>query len=381
MRNRRLVLFDWRHWSGQFPDAREIALRSPGRIRSATGGLGQSRSVPIGDALVLVDTVVTDKHGNYLRDLEQKDFRVWEDGKEQALTSFSYEENTGSPTNSKPRYMVLFFDNSTMDRGDQIKARDAAAKFIDANAGPDRLIAIADFGGTVHISQNFTSDASRLKQVVAGLKGSAVSPNADPVTVASLAPPTIGPSLGNAEADFGVHTVLLALRSIAKGMSGVPGRKTLVMLTSGFPMNPEYQSELTAVIDTCNKSNVAIYPIDVRGLTVPGISAAQESPHSHLVLPSVPFTSGSLTPATLHFSGTLSQYPILRLAAFAEPALISAPTHWGRRRGDWRGWHGGRWSRRRRRHGWFWGNWRGWHWRWSRRERRHRWFWRDWRRW
>ncbi len=279
--------------------------------------------------LVLVDTVVTDKHGNYLRDLEQKDFRVWEDGKEQALTSFSYEENTGSPTNSKPRYMVLFFDNSTMDMGDQIKARDAAAKFIDANAGPDRLIAIADFGGTVHISQNFTSDASRLNQLVAVLKGSAVSPNGDPVTVASLAPPTIGPSLGNAEADFGVHTVLLALRSIAKGMSGVPGRKTLVMLTSGFPMNPEYQSELTAVIDTCNKSNVAIYPIDVRGLVAPGISAAQGSPHSRLVLPSAPFPSGSLIPATLHFSGTHSQYPVLRLAAFAEPASFSPQQHGG----------------------------------------------------
>ncbi len=278
--------------------------------------------------LVLVDTVVTDKKGNYIRDLEQKDFRVWEDGKEQALTSFSYEENTGSPANVKPRYLVLFFDNSTMDMGDQIKARDAAAKFIDANAGPDRLIAIADFGGTVHISQNFTADASRLKQVVAGLKGSTVSPNADPVRVASLAPPTIGPSLGNAEADFGVHNVLLALRSIAKGMSGVPGRKTLVMLTSGFPMNPEYQSELTAVIDTCNKSNVAIYPIDVRGLTVPGISAAQQSPHSRLVLPSAPFTAGSLIPATLHYSGKPSQYPVLRLAAFAEPAAFP-PQHTG----------------------------------------------------
>src|SRR6202790_4296888 len=226
--------------------------------------------------LVLVDTVVTDKKGNYIRDLAQKDFRVWEDGKEQQLTSFSYEENTGSPANAKPRYMVLFFDNSTMDMGDQAQARAAAAKFIDANAGPDRLIAIADFGGTVHISQNFTADANRLKQVVTGLKGSSVSPNGDsPVMVASLAPPPTGPSLSNAEVDFGVHSVLLALRSVAKSLSTVPGRKTLVMLTSGFPMNFEYQSEVTAVIDTCNKANVAIYPIDVRGLVAPDMSKPQ----------------------------------------------------------------------------------------------------------
>src|SRR5580693_4126186 len=128
--------------------------------------------------LVLVDTVVTDKKGNYVGDLAQKDFKVWEDGKEQTVTSFSFEESTGSNKPQQPHYMVLFFDNSTMDMGDQARARDAAAKFIDANAGPDRLIAIAEFGGTVHISQNFTADAQRLKQVVTGLKGSSVSPNA-----------------------------------------------------------------------------------------------------------------------------------------------------------------------------------------------------------
>src|SRR5258706_4108323 len=167
---------------------------------------------------VLVDAVVTDKRGNYIRDLAQKDFKVWEDGKEQAVSSFSFEESAGSgSTNPRPHYMVLFFDNSTMNTGDQVQARAAAAKFIDANAGPDRLIAIADFGGSVHISQNFTADAVRLKQVVTGLKGSAVSPNADSsVMVASLGPPSMGPSLYNAEADFGGRHVLLALRSLAK---------------------------------------------------------------------------------------------------------------------------------------------------------------------
>src|ERR1022692_1517521 len=278
--------------------------------------------------LVLVDTVVTDKKGSYVRDLAQKDFKVWVDGMEQALTSFSFEENTGSTPNPQPHYLVLFFDNSTMDFGDQAKARDAAAKFIDANAGPNRLIAIADFGGSVHISQNFTADAERLKQVVKGIKGSAVSPNAqDPVMVASLGPPPGAPFLGRAEADYGVHTVLLALRSLAKSLSTVPGRKTLVMLTSGFSMNPEYQSELTAVIDTCNKANVAIYPIDVRGLVVPDLAPGL-GPHGRLVLPSTDSASVSFIPAALHYPVTQSPRPILRLTAFAEPVEFP-PQHVG----------------------------------------------------
>ena len=38
--------------------------------------------------IVLVDTVVTDKKGNYIRDLTQENFKVFEDNKEQAITSF-----------------------------------------------------------------------------------------------------------------------------------------------------------------------------------------------------------------------------------------------------------------------------------------------------
>ena len=38
--------------------------------------------------LVLVDAVATDKKGNYIRDLEAKDFTVFEDNKEQTISSF-----------------------------------------------------------------------------------------------------------------------------------------------------------------------------------------------------------------------------------------------------------------------------------------------------
>jgi VWFA-related protein len=236
--------------------------------------------------LVLVDTVVTDKKGNYIRNLAAKDFKVWEDNKEQAISSFAFEDETASSADSQKRYLVLFFDNSTMDNGDQIRARAAAAKFIDANSAPNHLMAIVNFGGTVQVAQNFTADAERLKQVASGIRASNVSPDTQaPVQIASLGTPQgipAGvPNLSNAEADFGVQSVMLALRTLAKDLSTVPGRKTLIMLTSGFPLTPEYTAELTAVIDACNKANVAIYPIDVRGLvaSAPGGSARMRLPN------------------------------------------------------------------------------------------------------
>src|SRR5580698_7063625 len=83
--------------------------------------------------IVLVDAVVTDKKGGYMRDLKQKDFKVYEDGKEQQIRSFAFEADPNSPTNQQPRYLILLFDNSTSSFSQQRYARDAAAKFIDAN--------------------------------------------------------------------------------------------------------------------------------------------------------------------------------------------------------------------------------------------------------
>src|SRR5579862_7652472 len=91
--------------------------------------------------IVLVDTIVTDKKENYVRNLTQKDFKVFEDGKEQPLKSFSFETGGTGPAKGQRRFIVLFFDNSTMDFAGQAQARLAAGKFIDANAGPNRLMA------------------------------------------------------------------------------------------------------------------------------------------------------------------------------------------------------------------------------------------------
>jgi VWFA-related protein len=215
--------------------------------------------------VVLVDAVVTDKKGNYIQDLDSKDFKVYEDNKEQHITSFSFESGPATPSNLQKHYLVLFFDNSTMDFGDQSRARQAAVQFIDANAGPNRLMSIVNFGGALQVAQNFTADAQRLKNVVSGVKFSAVDPNASDASA---------PQISAQTASFGARDVLYALKDLAKGLSSVPGRKTLVLITAGFPLTEEIMSEATAVISACNKSNVAIYPIDVRGL-VAGTPKAQ----------------------------------------------------------------------------------------------------------
>jgi VWFA-related protein len=235
---------------GQNPSPQAVAT-APGMIKAETN-------------LVLVDAIVTDKKGNYIKDLEQKQFHVFEDDVEQKTISFSRGADIQPNAPQQQRYMVLFFDNSTMDPGDQTRARQAAAKFVEGTASPNRMMAVVDFGGTLNVAQNFTSDGERLKRAVAGVKFSAVQANepAGGVQLASLS----GVPGSLAGSDFGARSSLMAIRQLAKLLRTVPGRKTLVLFSGGFPLTAERQSELTATVDALNKANVAVYPVDVRGL-------------------------------------------------------------------------------------------------------------------
>jgi VWFA-related protein len=262
--------------------------------------------------VVLVDAVVTDKKGNYVHDLTQKDFKVYEDNKEQTVTSFSFGSDPSGPVSAQKHYMILFFDNSSMAAPDQIQARAAAAKFIAEGAAPDRLMAVVDFGGSLLVKQNFTSNADLLTAAVNGVKNPNIETNgqsaalANPVMVASSGLS----SISNAEADYGARTMLLAIRSLAKNLRAVPGRKMLILFSAGFPLTTERISELTATIDACNKANVSIYSLDVRGLMAPvlpiptGATGMMRQPHQDHSLA-----------ASSH--ATSSQRPRLVLASFS----------------------------------------------------------------
>jgi VWFA-related protein len=294
--------------------------------------------------VVRVDVIVTDKKGNYIHDLTSKDFHVFDNNQEQPIVNFSYGSTSGPSGAADRHYMVLFFDDSTMDIGDQARARAAAQKFIDANAGPDRVMAVVDFTGTLRVLQNFTADATRLKQAAASVKISAVSPNASDPSMTDTSTPSISGSslsgLSNSQADFGVHTLLLGIRSLAKNLANVSGRKSVVLFTAGFPLTPEAQAELTATISACNQANVAIYPLDVRGL----ISGAP-GPGAQLLR--APYSTAPSLAASGNFaSGSAGvDRPQMMLASYhpqptaAEPA--DPPQHGGGGGGGGKGGGGG----------------------------------------
>jgi VWFA-related protein len=199
--------------------------------------LGQIRTET---RVVLVDTIVTSKQGEYVHDLSAKDFRLWEDNKEQTLKSVTLERSTDAAS-SRQRYIVLFL--AGMEAPERMAARSAVSGFIDANARENQLLAVASYSGGLHIGQNFTDNAAHLKTAVTA----ALASDASSGTAAS-----------------GALDTIRALGSLAKNLGSLPGRKTIVFVSGGLSQSSIQRAELTTAIDACNKSDVAVYPIDLR---------------------------------------------------------------------------------------------------------------------
>ena len=107
-----------------------------------------------------VDTLVTDKRGIPILDLEQTDFEVFEDGKPQTVESFrlirangaepaettrairSRADEAQAAANEDARIFVFFLDDYHVRLRNSLSVRKALVEFIQANVGPGDLLAV-----------------------------------------------------------------------------------------------------------------------------------------------------------------------------------------------------------------------------------------------
>lgn len=207
--------------------------------------------------LVLLDVVATDKKGNYLEGLGKQDFRVFEDGKEQPIDAFSLQPEARP---SVTRYMVLFFDDSTLSPTAQLWARQQAAQFVEGAALPERQMAVVDFGGSLRVAQMFTSDGALLKRAVSAVQYSRVNSNAGNYGVPLTA--RGAPALSQVESEVGSLRMLQSIQEVANRLRGLKGRKTMILFSSGFLLRPEWQRDLNFTVDALIRANIAVYPVE-----------------------------------------------------------------------------------------------------------------------
>lgn len=213
---------------------------------------------------VLVDVVVTDKKG-YVADLKEKDFKVYEDNREQPIKSFSWEADPSSPAHAQKHYLVLLYDQCHINFSDQAQARDAALKFVSANSGNNRPMSVVTFLGGMKTIQDFSEDTAKINQAVGSMTG-----------------PNLGTGTAVCKGDIAAQ-FFFGLEDLAKALSTIPGRKSLVVVSEGFPIGGVGHSEGVAAVNQLNKANVAVYPIDIRGVSTLGLG--MPAPHAQLQPP------------------------------------------------------------------------------------------------
>jgi VWFA-related protein len=201
---------------------------------------------------VLVDAVVLDKKGNFQRDLTQQDFRIWEDGKEQKITSISL-ESAGVPGHGK-HFISLVFESEREGLREEVK------QFVDRYASPDLYLAVFSRvdGGGMRLQQAFTPNADRIKAAIRDM-------------------PEV-PSPREANRLQGPNAFLDRIGSVVPALAPVRGRKALILFSYGLfgdrsaignaywrPAIPFDEDPWLKMFGDCNAANVSVYSFQTDG--------------------------------------------------------------------------------------------------------------------
>jgi VWFA-related protein len=287
--------------------------------------------------LVLIDVVVRDKRGNIVTGLKQDDFELFEDGKKQDILSFAFEHvssdakpiesasmfstasngstpvvNAAPPRAAGPapaaaatpdtpaqpltsedvaghRLLTLLFDTSSMQPEDVQKAVESAQRWVNEQMTPADLVAVASISTSLQVLTDFTSSKERVLQVLSGFTGAdstafgavdASTASTDDANNTSTDDTTAVDASAQELDSFNNDVRLRALKTLADALAPLQQKKAILYFSSGMERNgTDNQVELRAATNAAVKANVAIYPIDSRGLqaVVPGGSGRQGS--------------------------------------------------------------------------------------------------------
>jgi Ca-activated chloride channel homolog len=179
----------------------------------------------------LVSLNVTVMEGmRYVRDLDEQDFEIYEDGARQGISFFSRVQ--------QPIALAILLDTSASMNERLATAQEAAIGFA-RRLRPDDVIEVIDFDSQVRILQTFTNDVNALEKAIRGtdVNGST--------------------SLYNA-----IYISLKELKKIKASSAEDIRRQAIVVLSDGDDTSSLVPYE--EVLDLAKRSETAIYSIGLR---------------------------------------------------------------------------------------------------------------------
>jgi VWFA-related protein len=305
-----------------------VLLSAPLLAQAPGGGAPASPEQPVTTIkattrVVQVSVVVRDKNGQPVSGLTRDDFTLLDKGDPQKVALFAQEGGTQPVVAPKPlpagiytnrlqmkgqvpgNVTVVLFDTLNTRLEDQSYARSQVIKFLE-RLQPQDHIAVYALTTKLEILHDFTQDTSVLIAAVARYKGlpsgqlsASENPQADMNRVGPRLPQ--GASATGAAQLQGIQQLfnsaqqrqqdmaavnraeatMSAIEAIAHHLAPIPGRKNLVWISGSFPLavgeegpnqkDPTrelrtFERRLERTTRALNQANLAIYPVDARGL-------------------------------------------------------------------------------------------------------------------
>ena len=243
--------------------------------------------------LVVLDVVALDDKGEPIRDLKAEDFTVLEDGKPQTVRDFNFHHPEASIApahppapniiSNNPQYSsnsclnVVLLDAINTDFSNHAYAQDMLVKYLESSPAiqPTAIFALE---GKLTMLHDFTTDTKALRDVVAHFQFQ--GPTHIPDVYSAASPfQRRGSFQANPRARGLTASSMLFL---ARALGGYPGRKNLIWLSEGFPINlfpavnsgegimtvEDYTPLAERIADELMNAQVALYPIDAAGVSI-----------------------------------------------------------------------------------------------------------------
>ena len=242
----------------------------------------------------IVDITITDSKGNPVHGLKREDFTVKEDGKPQPIRSFHEYGTQALPapprlppnvyTNLQPPapsgavniFLIDLLNIAAMPGIDILGAEDAYARSIAAQNAvkrdakkylasmpPGTRVIVLGLSNSLRVLQGLTSDPALLSAAIDTVEYNAEGRVS---TYESFC----------AQAELRTRMTLESLNQIAGDASGIKAKKNLLWFSVGIPWLtdpsahaqclPDYSSNLLKTLDLFTAAQIAVYPIDARGV-------------------------------------------------------------------------------------------------------------------
>ena len=281
--------------------AHQSVSQNPPPPASSEQSPSDAATLHVTSRLVQVNVIVQDKDGNPVTDLTKDDFTLFDKGQQQQIALFGQPTRTASAisTASLPgvpnifsnrvqgnseganSVTVILMDAVNTRFHDLAYVRARVIAFIRSLKPQDQVAIYLLTPSKLHTLHDFTNDPETLVRSVGGAP-------ADSDAAARRANKLISDAFAESNYFYKggrmgvVENTSQAMRQIAKNVANIPGRKSLVWISGGFPLyigesDPigarsqryNFSPLISATAKMLANADLAVYPVDARGLWAP----------------------------------------------------------------------------------------------------------------